>query len=312
MRFDTSDRALLSLVGVFIVVYQAVLALAGNVFLELGGERLLPGNHTTADLIVAGVMVLGVAAGGVALAWPHWRAACRVAGWADGRAVPLHSGNVDRLRRAAPPDLVDRIVLVDDAGPTAFTVGLWRPRVVVSRGLLRASAPELTAILAHEAYHVRRHDPARRLVAGVVCAALLHLPVAVRLRDRVMAASEFEADRQALQRSGRRPVAAALYRLLSADRSPAPSLAASMAGPDLLAARVAQLETGATPVVRIAALPWLVALAGVTAAVMAMDLVVGGLDPGHHWTLPAPAHGLVHVLPLWVLWPLDHVMHRAR
>jgi Peptidase family M48 len=54
----------------------------------------------------------------------------------------------------------ETLIFVDDDAPHAYSVGGRRPRIVVSRGLLRSlSTPERRAVLAHEAAHVRhRHD----------------------------------------------------------------------------------------------------------------------------------------------------------
>lgn len=63
------------------------------------------------------------------------------------------------------------LVLVDDAAPTAYAVGGWPSRIVVSRSMLAPlSADERRVVLAHEASHVRhRHHVYRHVVA--ICAA---------------------------------------------------------------------------------------------------------------------------------------------
>jgi hypothetical protein len=54
----------------------------------------------------------------------------------------------------------ETLIFVDDDAPHAYAVGGRRPRIVVSRGLLRSlTTDERRAVLAHEAAHVRhRHD----------------------------------------------------------------------------------------------------------------------------------------------------------
>ena len=309
MRWDSSDRALVSLAGLFTLVYGAILVAAGGLVLRLDPGRVLPSSHIAADATIVVLAALVLAVLGIALGLPHEREARGLATQAARRAVAWPP---EVRRSAAELSLTDRVVLTDDDAPAAFTVGMLRPRVIVSRGLLRlTSGRELAAILAHEAYHVRRHDPTRRLVVTVLCRALYRLPVAVQLRDRFMAATEFEADRRAIERSGRRPVAAALYRLLSDGEQIEPSLVAPMAGPKLLAARVAQLETGLTPVVQIATRPWLHTLLGLSLLVIAADMVFHALGRGAQEPLWDPVHGIAHTIPLWGLWAIDRLLHRA-
>jgi len=64
------------------------------------------------------------------------------------------------------------MVFVDDETPHAYAVGGRRPRVVISRGLLRTMAPaERRAVFEHETAHVRHHHGTHlmvlRLCAGI-------------------------------------------------------------------------------------------------------------------------------------------------
>ena len=131
------------------------------------------------------------------------------------RAVPeiaLHR----RLTQAAAsaPRLPGRddVVLVPAARAFAFCGGLWRPRVYVSEGALRALAEsELEAVLLHEHHHVRRRDPLRRLVLRGLRDVLFFVPLLGWLTQRFELLTEVEADRAAAPAdSGRRALAAAL------------------------------------------------------------------------------------------------------
>lgn len=63
--------------------------------------------------------------------------------------------------------------LLDAAEPAVFTLGWWRPRVYVSKGLLGdCSSEELAIILAHEQAHRRRRDNLRLLLGHVFCLVL--------------------------------------------------------------------------------------------------------------------------------------------
>jgi Zn-dependent protease with chaperone function len=81
--------------------------------------------------------------------------------------------------------------------PMALTVGLLRPRVLISDAL-REQLPEklLEAVIAHERAHERRRDVAKRALASVL--ARLHTPATQRLllADLVVA-TELAADAEA-------------------------------------------------------------------------------------------------------------------
>src|SRR5262249_50433237 len=66
-----------------------------------------------------------------------------------------------------------RVLPVEE--PQAFVLGMLKPRVYLSQGLLETLSPDdLRLVLAHEKAHARRRDPLRRFVAAV--GLLFHLP----------------------------------------------------------------------------------------------------------------------------------------
>jgi hypothetical protein len=90
-------------------------------------------------------------------------------------------------------------LLIDDAQPRAFCAGLLRPRVYVSTGavaLLDEAA--LSAVLAHERHHARRHDPLRLAAGRVLSRALFFLPGLGYLVERQQALAELSADESAV------------------------------------------------------------------------------------------------------------------
>jgi len=69
--------------------------------------------------------------------------------------------------------LTGRVELVDSDRPFALAFGLVRPRALVSTGLVRALPPDAaSAVVSHEAEHVRRRDPLRQLVARIASAPI--------------------------------------------------------------------------------------------------------------------------------------------
>ena len=118
---------------------------------------------------------------------------------------------------AARAGLTGRLRLVEAEAPWALCAGLLRPCVWVSRGLVAAlDGEELEAVLLHEAHHLRRRDPLRRLAAEALAEALPFWPEADRFRQALRIRLEAEADRAVLERLGRRPLLRALWRLATA------------------------------------------------------------------------------------------------
>jgi Zn-dependent protease with chaperone function len=105
-----------------------------------------------------------------------------------------------------------RIVPIDE--PQAFVLGMWRPRMYLSRGLLQRTDPrDLLSVMAHERHHIARRDPLRRLVASIALG--FHLPgIARAIERRLVATLESAADADAARVTGDAPrVAEALVRM---------------------------------------------------------------------------------------------------
>lgn len=107
-----------------------------------------------------------------------------------------------------------RVECVSGQAPVAFCHGGLRPSILVSTGLVsELSADELVAVLAHEQHHVGRGDPLRRAIQQAMADVLFWLPVVHWWADRRREASELAADRAAIRRAGRPPLAAALWKV---------------------------------------------------------------------------------------------------
>lgn len=118
----------------------------------------------------------------------------------------------------------DALVFPGEA-PQAFVLGLLRPRVHLSRGLLDLGPDVVEPVLAHERIHARRRDLAWRALFPLV--AVAHLPgSAAALRRRLAAAQELAADAEAAETlgGGRLQLAEALVRLARLSRAPSPGL----------------------------------------------------------------------------------------
>jgi Zn-dependent protease with chaperone function len=165
-------------------------------------------------------------------------------GWVALRAVH-HTRSIRRTLEcvSSASGAVTRILPVDE--PQAFVVGMRRPRMYLSRGLLEsAGSGDLESVMAHESYHIEHRDPLRRLIASIGLA--FHLPgIAFAIERRLAATMESAADADAARALGDAPrVAEALVRLARLRLAQVP-LGVGMLGSDL-EFRVRELLSPAT------------------------------------------------------------------
>jgi hypothetical protein len=177
---DAFLRRLLPLVGLLV----GMLVLMAPAFLlhEPAQADERPGVVASA-LAAFGLLLLGATA---ARAVRTYRATRRlVAEWRQD-AQPI----------ALPGQPVPAFVIAS-AFPVVAVVGVWRPRLFIARRVLQALTPdELSAVLAHEAWHVRAGDNVKRWL--MACApAIGFRPLAAHLEREWEEAMEIEADRGA-------------------------------------------------------------------------------------------------------------------
>ncbi|HZD58931.1 MAG TPA: M56 family metallopeptidase [Anaerolineae bacterium] len=90
-----------------------------------------------------------------------------------------------------------RICVADDDGVSAFTYGVLKPMICLSKGIIdNLSDGELVALLAHEVGHIRRRDNLAIFMALFIRDFLWPLPVshhlfAIFLREKEYAADDF-------------------------------------------------------------------------------------------------------------------------
>lgn len=88
------------------------------------------------------------------------------------------------------------VVLIDDPeNRVAFTHGLIRPRIYLSRGLLKGlTRDELKGVFLHELHHKRGHDPLKFFLVNLLKDTFFYIPVARLFSEYVHERSEGEAD----------------------------------------------------------------------------------------------------------------------
>lgn len=190
---------------------------------------------------------------------------------------------VRRLLASARHDVARNAWIVPTDQPLCVSVGLLRPRLVVSQGLLdRASTDELAVMVAHEDAHQARHDALWRLVVRVG-ALVLPLRARERLHVALELASERASDEHAAAVVGDRlRVAETLLAMERRLASPQGALITAF-GSSSVPARVEALLGDAPPPARA---PRLAAFLALVAGV----LLLAAHDGLHHATESALAH----------------------
>lgn len=118
---------------------------------------------------------------------------------------------------------LERVYLLADARPYAACVGLWRPAIYVSSGLVSSVSPAgLRAALAHEEAHRRWGDPVRLLALRIALGAVTPVPWLGALAGRVALRAEIRADRFAREQTSTAALAEALLAALRGSPLPAP------------------------------------------------------------------------------------------
>jgi len=114
----------------------------------------------------------------------------------------------------------EKVVYLDISSPRAFCLGFWRPRIWLTAGLVKLlSDEELTAVLAHEAYHCRRRDPLRLLISRAIKSAFFFLPLVIDLAQAAELQQEVAADQSVIRQLGDDlPLLCALQKLLTHDK----------------------------------------------------------------------------------------------
>ncbi len=167
------------------------------------------------------VLTAVLTCGGVALAGGELQAGLRSVRRSSRLIATLDHLRVPSTSRLARCNDVASAVPVDQIDiprPVALCHGLLRPRIIISTGLIETLDDEaLSAVLAHETAHARRHDPLRLLALRVGTVAASLFPIIRPLAAHVRAETEWAADRYAADRCGTAALARALHTILSHD-----------------------------------------------------------------------------------------------
>ncbi|MDE3075119.1 MAG: M56 family metallopeptidase [Chloroflexota bacterium] len=188
------------------------------------------------------VLAAGILMGAASLV-RQWGRTCRL-------LAALRSIRSGRPMDGCPSWAEGLVEVAETQDVFALCHGVWRQRIVVTRGLLDILVPqELEAVLLHERNHLRAGDPIKLLVARVIAETLFFVPVIPRLARGYALAKEVDADRAAIAaQSDYLPMASAFCKVMRSNQQKAVPYAAAGALTSAGDRRIAYFTTGRLPV----------------------------------------------------------------
>jgi beta-lactamase regulating signal transducer with metallopeptidase domain len=330
MKMDTANRAFIAILVVGLAGYL-VLGAAACGLLAFAAFRLSVGGVEAATDVWPALLFLSLAGTGAVLGFLSLRRQIEATSRLDEHIFRLRLPPSQRLERAAQRiGIQGRVYEVDDPTRFTFTYGLVRPRVVVSRELVDAATDdELDAVLIHERYHVRNFDPVKLLVVRTLPSVFFFLPSLRDFRSRYLAGRELAADHRALRRSGKGPLASAIYKVVAGPSWAEFGPAAALGGTQFLEARVTQIESGREPPPPPLS-PTRMAISAAGATVLLASLIVASATGAFSMMQSMPStegalHGMSWMRPLgavgmalsgifwgWVAWVVIRAVARRR
>ncbi len=111
-----------------------------------------------------------------------------------------------------------KIAVVKSQEKFAFVLGIRRPKIYVSKGLIsNLSKEELKAVLLHEHYHLEKRDTFIMLITSIVNSISFLFPILRDVIKNYKISREVEADKFAVIKSGdNRALVSALSKILAA------------------------------------------------------------------------------------------------
>lgn len=111
--------------------------------------------------------------------------------------------------------LRNRIDIVKDESKISFCYGLFQPRICLSTGLLKSlNTSELRAILLHESYHVKNHDPLKIILSKTASMMFFFIPVLKDFQNFYAFSKEIAADKLVINSGYKQPLLSVLSKLL--------------------------------------------------------------------------------------------------
>ncbi len=157
------------------------------------------------------------------------------------RAAP--AGGYHELEKLSGLYGIPIITFEDKRLNSAFTLGLVKPKVYISTGLIeKLSKGELEAVAVHELHHAEKRDPLKLFILSFIKDMFFVIPLGRYLADLFFIRKELAADERAASESGR-PVdlARALIKMTGMDREIIPVGVSALGKATLVEKRIKEL-----------------------------------------------------------------------
>lgn len=211
------------------------------------------------------------------------------------RSLPLRPIDDPELLSLAQASGIRRIYELPASYASAFCIGLLRPRVVLTEGLLnRLEGDERAAVIWHEGVHACAREPLKCLLARLAVRTFFWMPVLGELLDRYLLAKELDADRLATANTSRRALAGALSEVIG-QRSPASAVGIA----EFSAARVDRLfdpSAALPPLLRARSIVLSIGSAAALVLALAFPATLGAIQSEQMLSM-LTSNSLLHGLP---------------
>lgn len=112
--------------------------------------------------------------------------------------------------------LENKIDVIENKSHISFCYGLFRPRICLSTALIASlNSDELKAVLLHEGYHLKNHDPLRILLGKTASLMLFFIPTLKDIQSHYIFSKEIAADEVVIRNGSKESLISALAKLLS-------------------------------------------------------------------------------------------------
>ncbi|QTD39797.1 M56 family metallopeptidase [Sporosarcina sp. Te-1] len=94
----------------------------------------------------------------------------------------------------------DRIIVLSHPSPTAFTMGFFHPKIIITTGLFHLlDQDELEAVIGHEVYHKENRDPLKVFLLSLGSSVMWYIPIQKWFYHQYKVVQEVLADEFAIR-----------------------------------------------------------------------------------------------------------------
>ncbi|VAX20705.1 hypothetical protein MNBD_NITROSPINAE01-1325 [hydrothermal vent metagenome] len=152
-------------------------------------------------------------------------------------------GNIPNLKHIAPNSNIPIVPFNDKWFNSAFTLGLFKPKVYISTALIKElTQGECEAVILHELHHAEAKDPLKLFVLSFIKDVFFFLPLGHYLTNLFCRTKELAADEKAVSETGRPlDLAQALVKMLKMKQETIPVGVPILDKPSIIEKRIKEL-----------------------------------------------------------------------